>query len=100
MTRSVRDHVGRARRRRVPIRTVLWGALVVGLGAVPASATLLPGTVRCGLTACSDTWTVSCPSSTFMTARVRDTVGSDDTLMVTLVANAPSSIRGQAESEV
>jgi len=105
MVRNVPNHDRPAGRRGTPVTAVFLRALavawvLVGLGSVPASATLFNDQVKCGLTACSDTWIATCPSANFMTARVRDSVGSDDTLMVMLVADAPSSIRGQAETEV
>ena len=94
-----RERRGAARSPKLSLRFAA-AALLFGLGAAPAHAVLRSQSISCGNTVCTDVWKIDCGASSIVSARVRDTFGNDDTLMVTLLANTPNSIKGQAEVEV
>ena len=84
--------------------TKILGALAlvlisVTVGSIPAQATSQFSSVGCDGAECLETWQFTCGASKTALARVRDTVGTDDVLLVTVIATAPSLFKGQADSQ-
>ena len=87
-------------------------AALAGVGAPPAGAegkhasnleTVRSGNTggACGFDLCAEVWKFQCAASTTLHADVTDS-GSpfDDVLTVTLVGNAPASIKGKASIQI
>jgi len=81
------------------VLSVLTLALtLVTLGWLPATATVKSSNVSCGNNACSEIWQFTCLNSKIVLGRVRDTVGADDTLLLTMVGSAPTIFKGTGET--
>jgi hypothetical protein len=83
----------------------VFGPLTLALAlsafsAMPARATIQSGRVECGLNQCVETWQFTCTGSTVVIGTVIDTAGADDSLMLTMIATAPTKFKGNSEAEI
>jgi len=76
------------------------GVALSSFAAIPAGATIQTSSVSCGLNQCVETWQFTCTGSTVAIGTVADAAGADDSLMLTMIATAPTKFKGSSEARI